>query len=326
MNRRSIIILGFIFSSILVYSEIFIILMDMEGRRYSFADAFYWVISTITTVGYGDITFTSLAGKIFSIIVMLSGVAYIFGVGFPFLVVPWIEKKFLLVLPSVYEGKDHVVVCGYNEFVKELISELEHNKEKYVVVVDDRDVARELIEDGISCVYGDMSIKTFQDVGVKQARCIVTAFKEDAKNAEVLITLMDVNTPKIAVVEDPSYARYLSYSGATRIVSAKGLLGLFMAKKVLDPITGKLSSSIKVFEGLNLAEIFIKETSDIVNKTLENSKIRERTGCTVVGMWKDGEVLLNPSPDEIIKRNSVLIAVGSEDQLKKLQNIAMGLE
>jgi len=326
MKRKSIIILGFIFFSILVYSEIFIILMNMEGRSYSFTDAFYWVVSTITTVGYGDITFTSLTGKIFSIIVMLSGVAYIFGVGFPFLVVPWMEKKFLLVLPSSYDGKDHVVVCGYNEFVRELISELEHNRERYVVVVDDREIAKDLIEKGLSCVYGDMNIRTFLDVSVKEARCVVTAFKEDAKNAEVLITLMDINTPKIAVVEDPSYARYLTYAGANKIVSAKGLLGLFIAKKVLDPITGKLSSSIKVFEGLNLAEIFIKETSSIVNKTLGNSGIRERTGCTVVGMWKDGEVLLNPSPDEVIKRNSVLIAVGSEDQLKKLQNLAMGLE
>jgi|Deesub1362A_J573_1020465.scaffolds.fasta_scaffold00050_148 voltage-gated potassium channel len=324
VRKRTFYLIFLIIISVLVYSSIFMFLGRLEGYDYTFIDSLYWVISTITTVGYGDIVLYSKIGRVFSIIVELTGIAYLFGVGVPFIVIPWVEKKFRLTLPTSYDGENHMVICGYSELVRELISDLSFYRVDYVVMVDDRDTAVNLLEKNINCVLGDFSAESFSKINANKARYIILAFKEERKNAEILLTLGDIKVPKMAIVEDPTYGKYFTYAGADRVVSAKGLLGIYLAKKALDPITGKLSSAIKVMGDLKLMEIFVKESSEFVNRTLKEARIRDKTGCNVVGLWKDGELIINPSSDEYIKKNSVLLVTGTDNQLRKLQEIAMG--
>ncbi|MGI9646023.1 MAG: potassium channel family protein, partial [Ilumatobacteraceae bacterium] len=56
-----------------VFSSVFHELMDREGRSFSWPTSVYWTLTTMTTLGFGDITFESDAGRIFSVVVLLSG-------------------------------------------------------------------------------------------------------------------------------------------------------------------------------------------------------------------------------------------------------------
>jgi len=51
--------------------------MELEGEYYTWVTGFYWTLTVMSTLGFGDITFTSDLGRIFSIIVLLSGVIFL---------------------------------------------------------------------------------------------------------------------------------------------------------------------------------------------------------------------------------------------------------
>ena len=80
-----------------VYSTVFHVLMDREGQSHSWPTSFYWTLVTMTTVGFGDITFQSDLGRIFSVVVLLSGSTFLL-VLLPFtfiqfVFVPWMAMR-----------------------------------------------------------------------------------------------------------------------------------------------------------------------------------------------------------------------------------------
>ena len=82
---------------VVTFAAIFHQVMAAEGQNHSWATAFYWTLVTMTTLGFGDITFTSDLGRIFSVIVLLTGTAYLL-ILLPFtfiqfVFVPWMNKR-----------------------------------------------------------------------------------------------------------------------------------------------------------------------------------------------------------------------------------------
>ena len=80
-----------------VFSSAFHELMDREGRSYSWATSVYWTLTTMTTLGFGDITFESDAGRLFSVVVLLSGSAFLLVmlpfVFIQFVFIPWMDER-----------------------------------------------------------------------------------------------------------------------------------------------------------------------------------------------------------------------------------------
>ncbi len=96
--------LVFLSAMILVFSVLFhFIMLYVEGREHSWITGLYWTLVVMTTLGFGDITFTSDLGRLFSIIVLLSGVVFLL-VMLPFLFIrlfyaPWLEARIRLAAP-----------------------------------------------------------------------------------------------------------------------------------------------------------------------------------------------------------------------------------
>ncbi len=68
----------FFFLAVMVtaYSLLFHSIMELEGRQYSWLTGFYWTLTVMTTLGFGDITFHSDLGRFFSIVVLVTGVFF----------------------------------------------------------------------------------------------------------------------------------------------------------------------------------------------------------------------------------------------------------
>jgi len=103
-----------------VYSVMFHVLMLAEGREYSWITGFYWTLTVMSTLGFGDITFTSDLGKLFSIIVLISGVIFLLTM-LPFIFIqffylPWMELQTKARTPrELPEGtRDHIILTGYD--------------------------------------------------------------------------------------------------------------------------------------------------------------------------------------------------------------------
>lgn len=311
---------------IIIYSMIFLYFARVEyhPEYVNLITAVYWVITSMTTVGYGDIVLTSNAGKIFSIIVQLSGVIMLFGWLFPLVITPKLEKMVKIILPTKAQEdlNNHIIVCGYNRLVETLIDELKENGISFVIVEDNEHIIRELMEKGIQCIYGIPSEEeTLKNANIYTAKVLI-ANKSDEMDANIVLTareLTDIDI--IAVVEEVSNAKYLRYAGANRVVSPKSMFGRFIGIKAVDPFLSRLTGATEFFEGISIVEFPIYPKSPLIGETLRTAAIHERTGANIVGIWKGGNLSLNPLGDDVIKENSVLLAIGRTEELYNLKKL-----
>ena len=314
------------FAVVLVYLLIFIYIMQYE-QQYDHAnlvDGTYWVMTTITTVGYGDIVFASSAGKFFSILVQLSGIPVVFGLLFNLLISPLLEKNIRPSMPVNISGNpsDHIIICGYNSLIETLVEELKENKVPYVLIEEEENVVKDLLKNNIEAVQGNLSDEeTFRNVYVEKASFVIVN-RSDEVNANIILTvrtISDVNI--IVIVEDRANKKYMKYAGATSVISPKELFGRFIARKAADPFLRRLTGTTEFFDGVSIVELPIYPKSPLLNKTIKEAAIRNRTGASLVGMWKRGVLSFDVNPDDVIKDNSVLLAVGTTSHLSELRNL-----
>ncbi len=323
---KSIVAYIFIFSFlVLFYSVVFMNLMRIyEHRDFDLITAIYWVIVSMTTVGYGDIIFTSTAGHLFSILVTLSGVFMIFALLFPLVITPQLEQIIRKELPGKVplDLKSHIIICGYNQLVETLIVELDEYKIPFVVIDDNEKNIKDLLSRKIICVHGEASD---ENVLLNSNICsgqILIANQNDEKNAGIILTAKELCSIKvISLVEDVAKAGYLKYAGADQVISPKTLFGTYIGRKAVDPLTDHLAGATRFFENLNIVEFPIYPGSSLISKKLKDAKIRKITGANIVGLWTAGRLSLNPKPDDIIKESSVLLAVGTQKQLEELKEM-----
>ena len=314
---------------VLLYSILFQYLMHTyENRDFSFITSIYWIIVSMTTVGYGEIYFTTPIGQLFSALVALSGVMMIFALLFPLVVTPWLEKRILVELPTraPINLKDHIIICGYNQLVETLISELKDEKLPFLIVDDDDKTLRKLKLRKISCVFGDATDKnTLMDSNIHSARMLI-ANKSDEMNASIILTAKEMTDIEvISLVENTVKSKYLKYAGSDRVISPKTLFGTYMGRKAIDPLTDHLAGATRIFEDIRIVEFPIYPGSALIGKKLAEANIRRKTGANIVGLWTGGTLSLNPQSTDSIKENSVLLAVGTESQLEVLKELTRGV-
>jgi voltage-gated potassium channel len=122
---------AFLVVLITAYAVIFHLIMGrIEGQQHSWITGFYWTLVVMTTLGFGDITFTTDIGRLFSMVVLVSGVVFLL-VMLPFQFIrlfyaPWLESRMRLRAPrEVRAGtKGHVIITEYDAVAAGLVERL----------------------------------------------------------------------------------------------------------------------------------------------------------------------------------------------------------
>jgi Trk K+ transport system NAD-binding subunit len=309
---------------VVVYSFVFIFLMvSAEGRAYTAVDAVYWVITTMTTQGAGDIVFVSSIGKIFSMVVELTGIVLFFAILIPIVVAPVLQSVRASV-PTKSKAQEHVLIVGYSPMVDTIIGELNERDLPYLVIDGDRDVVQALVERKIPCIYGDPSDEvTLKNAQIQRAKKVVLN-QSDEKNAIIALVAKKLTRADIiGLVEDMANAVYLLYAGADKVVSPKQLLGIDIGHKAAMPITHQLIGTTPLVGSLRIFELPILGESGLNGSSIEDAKIRERTGATVIAIWKGAKLNFNPSASEIITDTTVLLLVGTRKQLDAAKELSI---
>ena len=309
---------------VVVYSLIFIFLMvSAEGRSYTAVDAVYWVITTMTTQGVGDIVFVSSIGRIFAVLVELTGIVLFFAILIPIVVAPVLQSVRASV-PTKSKLREHVLIAGYSSMVDTIIEELDERDLPYLVIDGDRDVVQALVERKIPCVYGDPSDEvTLQNAQIQRAKKVVLN-QSDEKNAIIALVAKKLTRADIiGLVENMANAVYLLYAGADKVVSPKQLLGIDIGHKAAMPITHQLIGTTPLIGSLRIFELPILGESGLNGSSIEDAKIRERTGATVIGIWKGAKLTFNPSASEIITDTTVLLLIGTKKQLNAVKELSI---
>ncbi|HYA32546.1 MAG TPA: NAD-binding protein [Candidatus Bathyarchaeia archaeon] len=309
---------------VVVYSFVFLVLMaSIEGRSYTAVDAVYWVVATMTTQGVGDIVFVSNVGRIFTMLVELSGIVLFFAILIPVVVAPVLQSVQSSV-PTKSNAKEHVVIAGYSSMVDTIIEELHERDLPYLIVDEDRDVVQALVERKIPCIYGDPSDETtLRNAQIQRAKKVVLN-QSDEKNAIIALVAHKLTRADIiGLVDDLGNAVYLLYAGADKVVSPKQLLGIDIGHKAAMPITHRLIGTTPLIGSLRIFELPILGESGLDGSSIEEAKIRERTGATVIGLWKGAKLIFNPSASEVITDSTVLLLVGTKKQLNAAKELSI---
>ncbi|MFT4656910.1 MAG: voltage-gated potassium channel [Candidatus Aldehydirespiratoraceae bacterium] len=302
-----------------VFSSVFHELMDREGRSFSWPTSVYWTLTTMTTLGFGDITFESDAGRIFSVVVLLSGSAFLLVmlpfVFIQFVFIPWMNdrerRRAPRTLPASTSG--HLILTSLGPVEEDLIEKADQAEVPYVVIVEDVDDAGRLHDEGRTVMVGALDDPlTYHNARVAHAAMVV-ATQNDQTNTNIAFTVREI-APKVDIVasaNSPASIDILEIAGADHVVQLGEVLGASMAARTLG--LGGQSHVIGSFAGLQIAEAGAIGT-DLVNRTLAETRLRERFGVGIIGVWDRGEFEVAHA-DTCLRESSMLLLAGSTEQL-----------
>lgn len=319
-RRRTIIILVVVFAAMIaVFSTVFHELMDHEGRSYSWATSVYWTLTTMTTLGFGDITFESDAGRIFSVVVLLAGSTFLLivlpFVFIQFVFVPWMNERDRRRAPRSLSSTTtgHVLLTALGPVEEALIDKADQAEVPYVVIVDDVDQAGRLHDEGRKVMVGALDDPlTYQRARVESAAMVV-ASQNDQINTNIAFTVREI-APRVDIVttaNSPASVDILQIAGADLVVQLGEVLGSAMAARTLG--LGGHSHVIGSFAGLQVAEAGAIGT-DLVGSTLADSRLRGRFGVGIIGVWERGEFSI-ATADTMLGDSSMLLLAGTPQQL-----------
>jgi Trk K+ transport system NAD-binding subunit len=294
--------------------------MEYEEQNHSWITGLYWTLTVMSTLGFGDITFTSDLGRAFSVLVLISGmISLLILLPFTFIqffYAPWLEAQSNARAPRELpeDTRDHVIITHYNPITRALMQKLEQYNYSYVLLERELDSALEYHDQGYNVVFGDLDDpETYDKLQVTQAAMVV-AIGSDMVNSNICNTVRELEeeVPIVATANSPDSVDLLKMAGCNHVIRMGDLMGRALSRRTIGQ-----DSRVHVigrFDQLVIAEAMAYQTP-LVGKTLRESKLREQMGINLVGIWERGE-FKKPDPDLVIKNESVLIMAGSLEQLR----------
>ncbi|PKN64043.1 MAG: potassium transporter TrkA [Deltaproteobacteria bacterium HGW-Deltaproteobacteria-15] len=315
----------FLLIVILLFAGVFHwIMIKVENQDHSLITGVYWTLTVMSTLGFGDITFHSDIGRIFSLIVLVSGIVLLLIV-LPFTFIrffyaPWLEAQLRTRAPREVppDTRDHVIICGYDPVARGLIRKLKLLGVPYHVIEPDPSVAASLYDEGISVVTGEIdNSKTYEALLSSKAR-LVLANLDDATNTNITLTVREKATevPVVTIVENRDSIDILQLAGATHVLPLKQRLGEHLSHRV-NAGHAKVHV-IGTFRGMLIAESPVHKTP-LAGRTIRETRLRHTIGVNVVGIWNRGR-LLPAHADTVLSDFSVPVVVGTPEQIANLES------
>lgn len=310
--------LGILIVIVAIYSALFHEIMEQEGQRYSWITAVYWTLVTMSTLGYGDIAFDSDLGRLFSLVVLLSGSVFIL-VLLPFTFIqfvflPWMESTQRARAPREVDARvrDHVILTSTGPIESALITRLTRAGIDYVTLVSDLEEALKLHDQGLQVMVGDLDDpEAYRAAGVERAAMVATT-RTDTTNTNVAFTVREISESIdiVATANAEASVDILQLAGCDEVFRLGDMLGAALARRVLGP-DGR-SQVIGQFGELLIAEAVAP--APLVGIPLVETDMRRRTGLTVGGVWERGTLHIARA-DTVLERSSTLVLAGSRAQL-----------
>ncbi len=314
---------------IAVFSVLFHFIMLYEGREYSWITGLYWTLTVMSTLGFGDITFRSDLGMLFSIVVLLTGIVSLLIVlpstFIQFVYNPWLEsQKKKEAQHSVPAGvKKHVIIVGISPISRNLAQVLTRYGFYNVMLCSNTQQALDLMDQGVHAIVGDYDdSEVYRKLRAESARMVV-ALDTDVRNTNVAFSLREYagDVPMVARAEKDESIDILKLAGCTRVFQFRKALGHSLTRRV---VTGRLNvTQLASFGPLVIAETSVKQTT-LDGLTLRECDLRGRLGINVVGLWDHGE-FKTPLPTTVLEEHMVMVLAGTREQIDAF-SVALGRE
>lgn len=309
----------------------------MVGLRliedWSWFDALYMTVITLTTIGFGEVHPLSQAGRAFTMALAMGGVFMIF-----FSTTEVLRAYATGELQRLWEKRlmkkqldalaDHVIICGFGRVGRLVAQEFAHAHVPFVVIDRDEDELSDLQNMAGVPLHGDATNdEVLKRAGIDRARAFVAALSSNADNLFITMSarLLNDKIPIVARADDETAARKLERAGATRVVLPYHLGGMRVAQAVIRPTVLDFIevATRRGHLALQIEELALAASSALAGKTIDETDLHEGLGIIVVAVKQaGGETLYNPRRNVRLAEGDTLVMLGPREQLDKAEAAA----
>ena len=312
-----------------------VILAGAAGYRitegWNWGDSLWMVLITISTIGYGEVSPLSPAGRLVTVLIVGGGL----------IVVQLTIQRVLGLKDSGYFRRlrefrihrmleslhDHVILCGYGRIGQEIAAQLQRDQVPLVVIETDADRRNVAEFNGLRVLQADATLdETLLDAGLERCLSLVAALPTDAANLYVVLSArgLQPSCRLIARANSDEAATKLRLAGASAVVSPYVAGGRVMAASAMRPL------ALDFMELLAGSDYEIEEFQlshdaallrNIAGRSLAELGLGRRSGALVLAIRVKGRLVANPGGDRLLEPGQVLIVLGSRRQLKQFQDL-----
>ncbi len=305
--------------------------MLIEG--YSFLEALFMTVITVSTIGYGEVKPLTDFGRIFTIVLIITNLG-IFAYAISIITSILIQGDFFETYKTnkmknrIAKLSNHVIVCGYGRNGKEACEMLRRNRIKFVLLENKGESLADLLTDDYMHFIEDDATneQVLLEAGIKHAKGLITTLPNDADNVYVALTARELNQTLTIVsrASADSSVTKLKRAGADNVIMPDKIGGVHMASLMINP---DIKEFIDIISGqgdeVRLDELSIERFATVfAGKTLNEMNIRHRTGVNVIGLKRaDGTYEVNPDLHHVLNPTDKLIILGTVEQMERLRSI-----
>lgn len=315
---------------------VFMLLIGITGYKiladFTWIEALYMTVITVTTVGFSEIKPLDTPTRVFTIILIVTS---IFIAGFALSVVTeyilgknalqHLKKKKLK--KNIEALSNHVIICGFGRNGRQAAKRLTTYQKPFVVVEERKEIIASH-ENEVLFVEGNAEEDSVLiAAGIHRAHYLIAAVPDDATNLFIVLTARQLNR-KLFIISRASQAssqKKLEFAGADRVIMPDTIGGGYMASLVVMPdlITFMNQLSLEGEHTANLEAVKLEAFTDMpVPCSINDLNLQQKTGCTVIGyITPDGAYLINPAPDLVLQPQGKIIVLGKPEQIKELNQM-----
>ena len=324
----------------LYYASFFLIIVLVGGtlgyvfiEDFTWMDAFYMTVITVSTVGFGEVEPMGPEGRLFTsflIITTFGTFAYTISTITRYLMSGQyrIYFKTYQVMNQLEHLKDHVILCGFGRNGRQAAKTLDAHNQNFVVIESSSEIVNRVHAEQpeIVIIQGDATDETtLHKVGIDRAKALITTLPKDADNLFVVLSSRELNKTLniITRASDDRSESKLKIAGANNVILPDNVGGSHMATLVLTPDLMEFLDHISLMgrDESTLVEVrFNNLPSDFEHKTIMELEKRYQTGARIIGFkTPENLIIVNPEPDTELVEKSKLFVLGNPDQIKRLK-------
>jgi voltage-gated potassium channel len=300
----------------------------MIVQDYSFIEALYMTIITLSTVGFTEVHPLDNNGRIFTMILIVMGVSFVaFSLAYfsqilldGNLLEAYRRRRLKKKLDQL---ENHYIVCGYGEMGEIIVEELRKQEIPVAVIELQEHAVSRLKEKELPHLTGDATDEdNLIAAGIRRAKGLVSLVNKDSENVFIVLTARDLNKELhiLARASSPGTDNRLLKAGADRVVAPYAIGALRIAQIILRPTVSDFLELALAREGLELSmeEVRIPEDSKLAGIELIDSGVRGNYDLIIVAIKRaDGKMIFNPVPQQILNAGDTLVVIGAVENLSR---------
>ena len=328
-SRREVIIAGILLLLVILIGVIGYMNID----EYSFVDALYMTVITISTVGFGEVNELTDGGKIFTSFLILASLV-ILGYFISILTQKLVHSQMSFFYSRGSKKnisrkmENHVIVVGYGRNGKQVVNELFSLGMKLIIIDENHELIINNMGRPVRFIEGDATQdEVLIKAGIKTAMSLISTLPNDADNLYVVLTARSLkhDLKIISRASSESSEKKLRMAGVDNVVMPERVGGAHMATLLAQPDIVEFLDHLSIHSDTpsQLMEIMCNELPEgLVNKPIKDIGIREISGANIIGFkTATGDIIVNPTPDIRLMPHSKLFVLGSNEQIKKLKSL-----